>query len=81
LSKRDLKLKIDELSSTLGTFKGLQIEIGRIYEEDWEEPVGSTLFTGVGTFRDWDRKLLEWEEGKIAIPDPALLVRLVRRHE
>ena len=59
MSKRDLKLKIDELSSTLGTFKGLQIEIGRIYEEEWEEPVGPTPFPSVGTFREWDRKLLE----------------------
>jgi len=36
LSKKDLKLKIDELSTTLGTIKGLEIEIGRIYDDDWE---------------------------------------------
>lgn len=59
MSKRDLKLKVDELSSVLGTFKGLQIEIGRIYEEEWGEPVGPTPFPSVGTFREWDRKLLE----------------------
>jgi acetyl-CoA decarbonylase/synthase complex subunit alpha len=58
LSKRDLKLKIDELSSTLGTFKGLEIEVGRIFEEEWEEPVGPTPFPSVGTLRSWDRKLL-----------------------
>lgn len=57
--KRDLRLKIDELSSTLGTFKGLQIEIGSIYEKEWEEPVGPTPFRGVGAFRGSDRKLLE----------------------
>jgi acetyl-CoA decarbonylase/synthase complex subunit alpha len=59
LSKRDLKLKIDELSSALGTFKGLQIEVGRIHDEDWEEPMGPTPFPTVGTLRNWDRKLLE----------------------
>ena len=58
MSKRDLKLKIDELSSSLGTFKGLEIEIGRIFEEDWEEPIGPTPFPTVGTLRNWDRKLL-----------------------
>jgi len=58
LSKRDLKLKIDELSSPLGTFKGLEIEVGRIFEEEWEEPVGPTPFPSVGTLRSWDRKLL-----------------------
>jgi len=58
MSKKDLKVKIDEFSSTLGTLKGLQIEIGRIYEEEWEEPMGPTPFPSVSTFRDWDRKLL-----------------------
>ena len=58
MSKRDLKLKIDEFSSALGTFKGLEIEVGRIFEEEWEEPVGPTPFPSVGTLRSWDRKLL-----------------------
>jgi len=58
LSKKDLRLKIDELSSALGTFKGLEIEVGRIFEEDWEEPLGPTPFPNVGTLRSWDRKLL-----------------------
>ncbi len=58
MSKRDLKLKIDELSSSLGTFKGLEIEIGRIFEEDWEEPIGPTPFPTVGSLRSWDLKLL-----------------------
>jgi len=59
LSKRDLKLKIDELSSVLGTFKGLEIEVGRIFEEDWEEPMGPTPLPSVGTLREWDRTLLD----------------------
>jgi acetyl-CoA decarbonylase/synthase complex subunit alpha len=59
LSKRDLKLKIDELSSALGTFKGLEIEVGRIYDEEWEEPMGPTPFPSVGALRSWDRKLLD----------------------
>jgi len=59
LSKRDLKLKIDELSSPLGTFKGLEIEVGRIFDEEWEEPMGPTPFPSVGALRSWDRKLLE----------------------
>jgi acetyl-CoA decarbonylase/synthase complex subunit alpha len=54
-----LKLKVDELSSALGTFKGLEIEVGRIYDEEWEEPMGPTPFPSVGTLRSWDRKLLE----------------------
>jgi acetyl-CoA decarbonylase/synthase complex subunit alpha len=59
LSKKDLNIKIDELASTLGTFKGLEISIGRIVDDEWEEPMGPTPFPHVGTLRDWDRKLLE----------------------
>ena len=59
MSKRDLKLKFSELSSAIGTFKGVEIEVGRIFEEDWEEKLGPTPFPGLGTFRNWDRRLLE----------------------
>ena len=59
MSKKDLRLKIDELSSSIGVFKGLDIQVGRIVDEEWEEPMGPTPFPSVGTFRDWDRKLLE----------------------
>lgn len=59
LSKRDLKLKVEEFSSAIGTFKGLQIEVGRIYEEDWEEQLGPTPFPSVATLRNWDLKLLK----------------------
>jgi len=58
LPKRDLKLKIDEFSSSIGKFKGLEIEIGRIYPEDWDESMGPTPWPSVGTLRDWDRRLL-----------------------
>jgi len=59
LSKRDLKFKVDEVTTSLGTFKGLEIQIGRIFEDEWDEPLGPTPFPSVGTFREWDRKLLE----------------------
>jgi acetyl-CoA decarbonylase/synthase complex subunit alpha len=59
LSKKNLNIKIDELDSTIGTFKGLQIQIGKILDEEWEEPMGPTPFPNVETLRDWDRKLLE----------------------
>ena len=58
MSKRDLKVRIDELSSTLGMFKGLEIEVGRIQDSTWDEPMGPTPFPSVGTLRNWDRKLL-----------------------
>ncbi|HUV54425.1 MAG TPA: CO dehydrogenase/acetyl-CoA synthase complex subunit alpha [Candidatus Krumholzibacteriaceae bacterium] len=59
MSKKDLRLKINELSSSIGVFKGLDIQVGRIVDEEWEEPMGPTPMPGVSTLRDWDRKLLK----------------------
>ena len=59
MSKKDLKLKIDELTSSIGVFKGLEIEVGRIHDEAWEETMGPTPFPSVGALRSWDRILLE----------------------
>ena len=59
MSNKDLNIKFDELSSALGTFKGLQIHIGKLVDDEWEEPMGPTPFPNVGTLRNWDRTLLE----------------------
>ncbi len=59
MSKKDLNIKIDELSSAIGIFKGLQIQIGKLVDEEWEEPMGPTPFPQVSTLRNWDRTLLE----------------------
>ena len=58
MSKKDLKIRIDELSSALGTVKGLEFEVGRIHDDTWDEPMGPTPFPSISTFRNWDRKLL-----------------------
>ena len=58
LPKRDLKLKIDEFSSSIGKIKGLEIEVGRIYPNDWDESMGPTPWPSVGALRQWDRRLL-----------------------
>jgi len=58
LPKRELKLKIDELTLPVGQLKGLEIEVGRIISDDWEEPMGPTPWPSVSTFRNWDRTLL-----------------------
>jgi acetyl-CoA decarbonylase/synthase complex subunit alpha len=58
LAKKDLRLKIDELESDLGIFRGLDIQIGKIIDEEWEEAMGPTPMPSVGTLREWDLKLL-----------------------
>lgn len=53
------KIKIDELKSDFATIKGLEFTIGRIIEEEWEEPLGPTPFPSVTDLREWDMKLLQ----------------------
>lgn len=59
MARRGMRLKIDRLDTALGTIKGLQIEIGRVLEEEWEESVGPTPFPSVTDLREWDLKLLK----------------------
>ncbi len=51
-------MKIKELKTDVGTVKDLEVSFGRIFEEDWEEPVGPTPFPSITDLREWDFKLL-----------------------
>lgn len=57
-ARKDLRWKIGELETSIGTFKNLDISIGKIYTEDWEEPVGPTPMPNVTDLREWDLRLL-----------------------
>ena len=59
MSKRAAHIKIGELKSDVATVKNLEISIGRIFEETWEEPVGPTPFPSIATLREWDMRLLQ----------------------
>jgi acetyl-CoA decarbonylase/synthase complex subunit alpha len=59
MSKKAAHIKIGELKSDIATVKNLEISIGRIFEETWEEPVGATPFPSITTLREWDMKLLQ----------------------
>jgi len=54
-----VRMKIKELDTQLGKFKGLQISIGRVVEEDLKEPLGPTPFPSLTDLREWDLKLLK----------------------
>lgn len=54
---RDLRIKLDELKSSIAEVKNLDISIGYVVEE-WEEPPGPTPFPSIATLRKWDHILL-----------------------
>ena len=59
MTLKNVKVNIDELDTKLGRFKGLQITVGRVIEEDLKEPLGPTPFPSLTDLRNWDLKLLK----------------------
>jgi acetyl-CoA decarbonylase/synthase complex subunit alpha len=59
LPEKGVHVKIDELKTDVGVIKNLDVSIGRIVEETWEETVGPTPFPSITSLRDWDFKLLQ----------------------
>ncbi|MHA2425949.1 MAG: CO dehydrogenase/acetyl-CoA synthase complex subunit alpha, partial [Candidatus Thorarchaeota archaeon] len=56
--KKNVHVKADEAETGLGRFKGLEVRIGEIIDDDWDEPMGPTPMPGPTDLRSWDHKLL-----------------------
>ncbi|MEM0026927.1 MAG: CO dehydrogenase/acetyl-CoA synthase complex subunit alpha [Ignisphaera sp.] len=54
---KNVRFKIDEIKTSIGEVKGVDISIGYVVEE-WEEPPGPTPFPTVASLRHWDHTLL-----------------------
>ncbi|WP_455364920.1 CO dehydrogenase/acetyl-CoA synthase complex subunit alpha [[Eubacterium] cellulosolvens] len=59
MTSKHVKVKIDEVKTGPTLLKNLEISLGKILEEDWEELIGPTPQPGMADLREWDRKLLE----------------------
>lgn len=57
--KDGIRIKVGELKSQFGIVKGLELSIGEIIEEKWEEALGPTPFPSIADLREWDLKILE----------------------
>ncbi|WXG43297.1 MAG: CO dehydrogenase/acetyl-CoA synthase complex subunit alpha [Promethearchaeati archaeon SRVP18_Atabeyarchaeia-1] len=60
MANKPARLKANEIQSSFGVIKGLDLSIGKIVmeeEAEWE-PMGPTPFPAVETLRSWDQKLL-----------------------
>ncbi|MBY8997626.1 MAG: CO dehydrogenase/acetyl-CoA synthase complex subunit epsilon [Candidatus Thorarchaeota archaeon] len=56
--KKKAYFKADEADTGLGKFKGLEVRIGTIVDDEWDEPMGPTPMPGPTTLRSWDHKIL-----------------------
>jgi acetyl-CoA decarbonylase/synthase complex subunit alpha len=58
LTSKNVHVKIDEMKTTMGLIKNLELSIGKVVDESWTEHMGPTPMPSLATLRDWDMKLL-----------------------
>jgi acetyl-CoA decarbonylase/synthase complex subunit alpha len=58
LTSKNVHLKIGELNTNIGQIRNLELSVGKVVNDSWEEPMGPTPMPGLTTLRSWDMKLL-----------------------
>ena len=59
MSRKSVNFTIKEINTDLARFRDLNITIGAITREQWDEPMGPTPFPSLTTLRPWDQRLLK----------------------
>lgn len=58
MNRKNIYIKLGEATSTSGSIKDLEIQIGKIKADQWNEKEGPTPFPDHTDLRNWDRRLL-----------------------
>ena len=58
MTTKNVHMKIDEMKTSTGLIKNLEVTIGKVVDDSWTEPMGPTPMPSLTTLRDWDMKLL-----------------------
>jgi acetyl-CoA decarbonylase/synthase complex subunit alpha len=58
LTSKNVNVKIGEMKTNTGLIKNLELSIGKVVNDSWEEPMGPTPMPSLTTLRDWDMLLL-----------------------
>ena len=53
------RISIKELETSLASLKGLEVVLGKVVQDDWDEKMGPTPYPSVTTLRSWDHRLLQ----------------------
>ena len=59
MAKKGLVVKAKELKTDVAVVTDLEVSIGKIVDDTWEEPMGPTPFPSMTDLRDWDFTLLQ----------------------
>ncbi len=59
MTSKNVQIKIDEMKTNSGLIKNLEVSIGKVMNDNYNEPMGPTPMPSMTTLRDWDMKLLK----------------------
>ncbi|MCW4022738.1 MAG: CO dehydrogenase/acetyl-CoA synthase complex subunit alpha [Candidatus Bathyarchaeota archaeon] len=59
MAKKGLVVKAKELKTDVAVVKDLEVYVGKIVDDTWDEPMGPTPFPSITDLRSWDFKLLQ----------------------
>ncbi|MDG6222460.1 MAG: CO dehydrogenase/acetyl-CoA synthase complex subunit alpha [Candidatus Bathyarchaeota archaeon] len=59
MAKKGLVVKAKELKTDVAVVKDLEVSVGKIIDDTWDEPMGPTPFPSITDLRSWDFKLLQ----------------------
>ncbi len=59
MAKKGLVVKAKELKTDVAVVKDLEVSVGKIIDDTWDEPMGPTPFPSMSDLRSWDFKLLQ----------------------
>ena len=58
MTTKNVHIKIDEMKTATSLVKNLEVSVGKVIDDSWNEPMGPTPKPSMSTLRDWDLKLL-----------------------
>lgn len=53
------RISIKQLETSLVSLRGLEVVLGKVVQDDWDEKMGPTPYPSVTTLRSWDHRLLQ----------------------
>ena len=59
MTRKNVRVKIGEMKTSAGLIKNLELSVGKLVDDSWDEPMGPTPMPSLTDLRDWDMKLLK----------------------
>lgn len=58
MTAKNVRVKVDEMKTNVGLIKNVELSVGKVVTDNWDEPMGPTPMPHITTLRNWDMMLL-----------------------